>query len=149
MRHGSFKSWLFDLLLILGGATFFSLVTFASSPRQAQELPPSAKAPATQASGSEFKLRLQSNVVVVRVVVRDKKGRAVSGLRKQDFRIRDNKKPQAISGFSVERPGAVPVAGAGRKAIAPSEAPVSYLAFYFDDLYSAMGSIARARKAAE
>ena len=158
MQNGPFESRCFHLL-ILSAAAFLSLATFAAPPLPAQEPKPPATAPAAQTSAPGFKLRTQSNVVVVRVVVRDKQGRAVSGLRKEDFRIRDNDQPQAISGFSVETSeaaglpaqpsAAAPAAKAGREAVASPEAPTGYLAFYFDDLYSATGSIIRSREAAE
>ena len=146
MRNGSFKSRL-SSLLIFGGAALFFLVAFSSPALPAQEPQPPVAASAAQASASKFKLRLQSNVVIVRVVVRDRKGRAVGGLRKEDFSIRDNDQPQVISGFSAESPAAAP--GAELQAARSPATPVSYLAFYFDDLYSAMGSLDRARTAAE
>jgi len=158
MRNGSFEYWRFRLL-ILGSVALLSVVTFASPPQQVQEPPLPAAAPATQTSEPEFKLRVQKNVVVVRVVVRDSKGRTVGGLRKEDFRITDNKKPQKIGSFSVETSeaaaspahpsAAAPAAKAAPEATATPVAPVSYLAFYFDDLYSAQDSLYRAGQAAE
>ena len=158
MQNGSFRFCHFSRL-IFSGVALVSLVTFSSPALQAQKPKPPPTAPATQAGGPEFKLRLQRNEVIVRVVVRDKKGRAVSGLRKQDFRIRDDKKPQVINGFSVDTRKAAglpalpsagaPAAKAGRKAVSPPAAPLRYLALYFDDLYSAMGSLVRSRDAAE
>jgi len=80
MQNTSSKPCFFNLL-ILGGTAFLSLATISSPALQAQESKPPASASAAQTSASGFKLRSQSNVVVVRVVVRDAKGRAVSGLR--------------------------------------------------------------------
>jgi VWFA-related protein len=144
-------------LLLPWGVAHLSVVTFATPLLKAQE--PLATAPAAQTSVPEFKLRVQKNVVIVRVVVRDKKGRAVRGLRKEDFRISDNRKPQAISSFSVETseagavaaqpPAAAPAAKAAPEATATPVAPLSYLAFYFDDLYSVQDSLYRAGQAAE
>jgi VWFA-related protein len=156
MRNGSFEYWRFRLL-ILGSVALLSVVTFASPFPQAQE--PLAAAPAAQTSEPEFKLRVQENVVVVRVVVRDSKGRTVGGLRKEDFRITDNKKPQKIGSFSVETSeaaaspaqpsAAAPASKAAPEATATPVAPVSYLAFYIDDLYSAQDSLYRSGQAAE
>ncbi|MGO8732622.1 MAG: VWA domain-containing protein [Terriglobia bacterium] len=158
MRNGSFKSWHFRLL-ILGGVALLSVVMLASPPQQVQEPPLPAATPAAQASEPEYKLRVEKNVVVVRVVVRDSKGHAVGGLKKEDFTITDNKKPQTISSFAVETSvaatapaqpsAAAPAAKAGQEAAAAPSAPVSYLAFYFDDLYSAQDSLYRAGQAAE
>src|SRR5882672_3527588 len=47
-----------------------------------------------------FKVRV--NLVLVRVVVRDRQGKIVSNLKKEDFQLFDNKKLQIISSFSVE-----------------------------------------------
>jgi VWFA-related protein len=59
----------------------------------AQEVSTSDK-PAT------FKVRV--NVVLVRVVVRDSRGKLVPNLRKEEFRLLDNNKVQTISSFGVE-----------------------------------------------
>jgi VWFA-related protein len=156
MRDVGSKPCLFSLL-ILSSVALLPVVTFASPLPQVQA--PTAAQPAAQTSEPEFKLRVQKNVVVVRVVVRDSKGRTVSGLRKEDISITDNKKPQAISSFSVETSeaaalpaqpsAAAPAAKPGQEAAAAPSVPVSYLAFYFDDLYSAQDSLYRAGQAAE
>jgi VWFA-related protein len=49
-----------------------------------------------------FKIRV--NLVLVRVVVRDQQGHVVPNLKKEDFQLTDNRKPQTISTFSVETP---------------------------------------------
>ena len=56
----------------------------------------------TQEVQSPFKVQAQRNMVLVRVVVRDSNGHPVSGLRKEDFRLFDNGKPQDIDQFAVE-----------------------------------------------
>ncbi len=42
------------------------------------------------------------NLIMVPVVVRDKKGNAIATLHQEDFQLFDNGKPQVISSFSVE-----------------------------------------------
>jgi VWFA-related protein len=42
--------------------------------------------------------------VLVRVVVRDQLGKVIPNLKKEDFQLFDNKKPQTISSFRVETP---------------------------------------------
>ncbi|HME00677.1 MAG TPA: VWA domain-containing protein [Terriglobia bacterium] len=147
-------------LSVLRQFVILSLLTFASQGLGAQAVPAPATT-ASQASAPTFKLQVQKNVVVVRVVVRDPHGRAVAGLRQEDFRITDNRKPQTISSFSVEtHPVAIPLAGLpatappakmaeGPKQKATPVALPTYLGLYFDDLNSAFDSLVRARDAAE
>jgi VWFA-related protein len=54
----------------------------------------------TQDSAATFKVHV--NLVLVRVVVRDNQGKIVSNLRKEDFQLFDNRKPQVITSFSTE-----------------------------------------------
>jgi VWFA-related protein len=56
----------------------------------------------THDNPATFKVRV--NLVLVRVVVRDNLGKVVTGLKKEDFQLTDNRKPQIISTFSIERP---------------------------------------------
>ena len=99
--------------------------------------------------------RVETNLVLVPVVVRDSKGMHVGGLGKDDFQLLDNGKPQTITSFSVQTAsGAVPdpsaPAPAGRTAPAPAAAAKPrFIAFFFDDLNSALGDIVAARNAAE
>ena len=51
-----------------------------------------------------FTLQSERNMVLVRVVVRDKKGEAVENLHQEDFQLFDNGKKQTILQFSVEKP---------------------------------------------
>ncbi len=59
-----------------------------------------------QAIGAEgAKFKAETNVVLVPVVVRDKDGKAVANLTRDDFQLSDNGKPREINGFTVERSG--------------------------------------------
>jgi len=147
-------------LAVLRCLLILLLLTFASRLLRAQAVPAPA-ATASQANAPTFKLQVQKNVVVVRVVVRDRDGRAVAGLHREDFKITDNRKPQTISSFAVEThpvaaspPGqpaaATPVKAAeGPEKQALPVVPPTYLGLYFDDLNSAFDSLVRARDAAE
>src|SRR5581483_3742756 len=53
-----------------------------------------------------FKVNVK--LVLVRVVVRDAKGDAIGGLRKEDFQLFDKGKPQVISQFEAETPETIP-----------------------------------------
>jgi len=137
-----------------------SLVALASRGLRAQAVPAAATT-TSQANAPTFKLQVQKNVVVVRVVVRDRQGRPVAGLRREDFKITDNRKPQTIGNFSVETHSlATPSAGLppattparipkGQNEGVTSSEPPTYLGLYFDDLNSAFDSVVRARDAAE
>jgi VWFA-related protein len=99
---------------------------------RAQEAPAKSEtqpqAPAAQAPGNEPSevstrdtpptFRVRVNLVLVRVVVRDSNGKVVTNLKKEDFQLSDNRKPQVISTFSTETPESHKVAP-----ITPSPAP--------------------------
>jgi len=61
----------------------------------------------SEISGSESQdvVRIRVPVVVVRVVVRDAKGNVVENLKKEDFAVLDNQKPQEITNFAIEHAG--------------------------------------------
>jgi VWFA-related protein len=107
-----------------------------------------------------FQLRVERNLVVVRVVVRDSQGRALGNLRKDDFTLTDNGKPQTISGFSLEEVSAPPVAAKApaKNEVKPAPVPETpsvpstpqrFVALYFDDLHLAIQDVGRSRAAAD
>ena len=99
-----------------------------------------------------------AKLVLTRVVVRDSNGHAVANLRKEDFEILDNGKPQVISGFDVEHDAApssaMPVTGtpvrtdSSQPAEKQPELPVRYVAYLFDDLHLTFQDLVAARNAA-
>jgi VWFA-related protein len=114
----------------------------------------------TQEVQAPFKVQVQRNMVLVRVIVRDSNARPVPRLRKEDFRLWDNGKPQAIDQFGVESSSptstvASPAPGNESEEEAASEAPAAkamarnYQALYFDDIQMEFGDMARARDAAD
>ena len=101
-----------------------------------------------QESNTTFKVNV--NLVVVRVVVRDGQGHAVGNLQKEDFELFDNGKPQLISKFAVEQAAskAPPPGGtAADKAQAPAT-PDRFVAYLFDDIYLNSADIIQTRNAA-
>src|SRR5271167_2280500 len=146
-------------IAILGGifSSAASPVARAQAPSatsQAPQAPPadtsqSAPKPDAKASNDEivshdspatFKVRV--NLVLVRVVVRDSDGKVVSNLKKEDFQLVDECKPQIISSFSMETSAShVPTVkldspeptseGAPEKA---TELPQRFVTLFFDDL---------------
>jgi VWFA-related protein len=106
---------------------------------------------------SPFHLKVTSNLVVVRVVIRDAKNKPVENLKKEDFKLFDRGKQQSISQFAVEMPSAPPTGPApavtsGHPSItlAPDSAlPRRFLALYFDDLNMSDAAVVQARDAAD
>jgi VWFA-related protein len=57
----------------------------------------------TQKPEQEPTLKLKSELISVRAVVTDKNGKVIEGLNKEDFEVLENKRPQEISFFSIQR----------------------------------------------
>lgn len=102
-----------------------------------------------------FNLRVERNVVQVRVVVRNKHGRPIPNLVKGDFLLFDNGKPQVITNFSVEnaRGAAAPAKNSPGTSVAPppksTSIPTRFVGLLFDDMDMKSEQIARVRTAAE
>jgi hypothetical protein len=104
-------------------------------------------------------LKVSVKLVPVTVVLRDSKGNVMGNLRKEDFQLFDNGKPQEITSFSVEGSGAGPGTGKpglGKSAnavaafVGPSQpaAALRSVAYIFDDIHAAFGDLVQARDAA-
>lgn len=122
-------------------ALFVAISAFLPAPSGAQA---DASPPAQDGSG---RFRLQSNLVVVPVVVRDAQGQPVEGLPRAGFRLWDSGKEQTISQFEEERS----VASARLQHTAPgsnSPAAERFIALFFDDLNAPPEQIIHARDAA-
>ncbi|HEX8985772.1 MAG TPA: VWA domain-containing protein [Bryobacteraceae bacterium] len=106
----------------------------------------------TRETPASFKSKV--NLVLVPVVVRDRQGRTVGNLRREDFQLFDRGKPQAITNFSVEKSGVA--AALAQQSTAP-EAPKTpppegadrFVAYLFDDMHADFASLSRLRAAAE
>lgn len=129
----------------------------------AQESKPTGQPAELGSSETTFTIHAERNVVVVRVVVRDRNGKAVTGLRKEDFRLFDNGKPQTIGDFSVGSAGEKPAPAkpAAAPSAPPSAAPPAaeaeppvvmpdrFTALFFDDIHVAFEDLVRTRDAAD
>jgi VWFA-related protein len=130
--------------------TASALKTFAQDAKPASQSTEKASEAAPSGSDSSemstrdtpptFKVRV--NLVLVRAVVRDAKGKPVNGLKKEDFVLTDNRKPQVISTFSVETPESHKVASSATEPApeGPSDSsgaiaalPQRFVAVVFDD----------------
>ena len=113
----------------------------------------------TQDSAATFKVRV--NLVLVRVVVRDNQGKVVTNLRREDFQLFDNRKPQSITYFSSETPEsqalrpATTVTANDESAVTPEETqaaakklPQRFVGVMFDDVHMSMQDTTVVRDAA-
>jgi VWFA-related protein len=133
-----------------------------------QSLPPQNLPPQNQpeVSSEETPVTFSSrvNLVSVPVVVRDRDGHAIGGLKQEGFRLFDNGKPQTITKFTIESPSAAlpPVARleeeSKREALKAGPAPPAasaktglpdqYIAFVVDDVGLPLDDLARVKAAA-
>src|SRR6266436_2502427 len=105
-----------------------------------------------------FKVRV--NLVLVRVVVRDKQGKIVPNLKKEDFQLYDNRKLQTISSFSVETPETRTASAIASSAEAGSSSsmdaaggkavvlPQRFVSMVFDDVHLSMADATFVRDSA-
>lgn len=128
--------------------------TFVACPMAVAQLPEQPEVRSHDTTPS-FRIRVETNLVTVTVVVRDANGRPVRNLEKNDFRLFDSGKPQEITGFRVEQTEAKvtsPKAPASPSSTAtPPLAwplPQRFVALFFDDFHMAVEDVARTRKAA-
>ncbi len=135
-------------LLAAWGYLAIGLVTFAQVAG-----PQTGTAPVNQAP---FQLKVTSNLVVVRVVVRDAQDHPIANLTKEDFKLFDRGKLQSISQFAADaspassRPSPGTPSGEATNTVSPwSSLPQRFFALYFDDLNMTAGDLVNARNAAE
>jgi VWFA-related protein len=104
-------------------------------------------------------IKVNVNLVLVRVVVRDSQGRTLGTLRQQDFRLLDNGKPQTITRFSLEEPGegtnANPMASSGASGVVGGQSATTpaavdrSVAYLFDDIHLNSADLKQLRHAAD
>ncbi len=90
--------------LVLLALLLIYFVVPASSAGAQQPPPPARDAPEVSSRDVPTTFKVHSNVVLVRVVVRDSDGKVIRNLKREDFQLEDNHKVQIISSFSVETP---------------------------------------------
>lgn len=142
-------------------ATLILIVLFANGifplSAPAQQIPAQELRFDTQPYKPAAILRVERRVIQVDVVVRDPKRNVVRGLTRQDFKLYDKGKEQAISLFTVvsatpstmSRPTSSPTPAPESTASSPAPNEQRYLALFFDDRNTPFGDLAYAREAAE
>jgi VWFA-related protein len=136
--------------------------TPAPSPAPQVESKPNPAEIASHDEPTTFKVNVK--LVVVRAVVRDSQGHAVGNLHREDFQVFDKGKPQVITQFDMEQPGALtaksrqtPNENSGDKPSADTASdtgnapavPERFVAYLFDDVHLQIGDLAQVREAAE
>jgi VWFA-related protein len=145
---------------------FTALAGWAQSPQtpppngsgsQAAGGTPTVEIAASNETKATFSSRV--NLVVIPVVVRDRKGKATGTLTKEDFQLFDKGKLQTITRFSVEKAGEkapsdaieLDAAGsAGPAAVSSKDSaiiPTRFVAYLFDDLHMNIGDLQQVRAA--
>src|SRR5262249_162551 len=89
------------------GAVLLAMLLISSLAGQQSQTP--APAPASQTQ-DRFKFKVESQLVLVNVVARDKQGKPVTDLKRDDFTILEDGKPQRIASFDFENLDSTPLA---------------------------------------
>jgi VWFA-related protein len=128
---------------------------WAQAPAQNQSEVP----PRPEVSSHEAPITFSSrvNLISVPVVVRDKQGRAVGSLTKEDFQVFDKGKPQTITKFSIDKstslaeipngPANTPRENAPPPIAPQATLPERYVAYLVDDVHLERGDLLNARRA--
>jgi VWFA-related protein len=141
--------------VLLGLVSALHLFSQAPPPQSA------ANAPEMSSHDAPATFSTKVNLVIVPVVVRDSRGKAVGTLQKEDFQLFDKGKPQVISRFSVEKAGesVIPAEVADDAALensagaAPAKpaSPIAqrFVVYLFDDVHTTTEDLIQARDAAD
>src|SRR5580765_8513470 len=92
-------------IALIAGLCFTSAVSQTPAPQQQAQ-------PAKSGQGL-YRLRVESELVLVNVVVRDKQGKPVTGLTRDDFTLLEDGKPQRVSSFDFENLDTTPLIAGG------------------------------------
>ena len=95
--------------LLLLNASPFTFAQDAPQPQSPQQT--------QQAQRPQYRVHVTSELVLVNVVVRDKKGNLVRDLKKEDFTLLEDGKRQAISSFDFENVDELKTAGAAEATV--------------------------------
>jgi len=137
-------------------AAWLALALGTSAAQQVGAGAPPQNEPEISTSEEHATFTSHVNLVLVPVVVRDRQGKVVAGLTKEQFHLFDRGKPQEISRFTVERPGGQPAAAEQRPlpdamaaARPAATVPKRFVGYLFDDVHADTGDLMRASQAAQ
>ena len=147
------------LWICLASAVAAAQTTTQTSPENKASAPQTAEQSSPEVTSHDEATTFKVNVrlVLVRVVARDAQGHAVGNLRKEDFHLSDNRKPQVITYFSVEQPGTQVArelkttetpAGENPGSKVPN-IPERFIAYLFDDVHLKIQDVLPIRQAAD
>lgn len=138
------------------GGSVLCFAFLAAMPALAQA-PDHDDKPETSNTETGATFRSKVTLVTVPVVVRDRHGKAVGNLQKEDFQLFDRGKQQTISKFAMEKADvpdtnseSLPAASSPESGAKFSEAmPSQFVAYVFDDLHLDAANLSVLRPAAE
>ncbi len=139
------------------GRILISLAAWTAGLLGAQTPAPNPVEVATQETPVTFQSKV--NLVMVPVVVRDRAGKPVATLTRDDFQLFDKGKPQTIAKFSIEKAGGKPIAltpaverTPDEKAEHPDDPGLipadHFVAYLFDDIHLNFANLVQVRDAA-
>jgi VWFA-related protein len=150
--------WFLGVVLLLSPCW---LALARSSPRSNEQstsptTPVTQNAPEMSSQESPTTFHVNVRLVELHVVIRDAHGNAIGTLRKEDFRVFDEGKPQVITKFSLEKLAPAPVpeeksreSSSFNPSTPAPDIPQHYIAYLFDDIHLAFSDLASVREAAE
>jgi VWFA-related protein len=102
---------------IMAGILSFALALPSLPAQEAQQSP----------NPDDYRIRVNSDLVLTNVVVRDKHGDLVRGLTQDDFTIYEDGKPQHLTSFDFENVDALATAGPGGATVSGTAAPLKII----------------------
>ena len=112
-----FARWRRAVALGLVAAMMFSSVSAQTPSSPSQQPQPQARS-----QQGLLKFRVETDLVLVNVTVRDKHGLPVMGLKKEDFTLLEDGKPQQVSSFDFENLDTAPLTAGGPSQTSVNEA---------------------------
>ncbi len=139
-------------------ALFLASMLYGQAPAQqppAQPAAPSQNAAEMAQHDEPATFKARVNLVMVPVVVRNRKGDAVGNLTKDDFSLFDKGKVQEVTRFTVEKTAAPGEIKEANKTVVtpegeaiPGDIPDRFVAYVFDDIHISFPDLIRTREAA-